>query len=392
MKANRIKIIGLVVLALAFSLAVGMPAGASSRSSKKIEPRVGTISQAAAYAESAAAANMSSKVLVNWNKGGKVIVPLPSRARVHGKKIGYLGFGQNNPWSQWMFKAVQAEAAKFGATATFIGPPSFDPQVEYQEIVSAAETKQYAGLVVVPIDGPSLVRAEALAVKAGIKVVNAGFSVGAPLSTVSPVRGVVSQVIENLKTDSQALAQGVIHSCVKVSNCQVDVLWGDRALSWDAVKPKFFYALISKHHNIHLVCQTDADYTETEGTTEVAACLLAHPGMSVIASSSDYTSLGAVQAIEHAHRNFGLASNDIKIVSSYSAVYGIKMVRDGLFEQTWYNRPQAMGAAATALALDAMEGIKVPAYINQSNLDNIPTTITPAVAKKFPGLLGQWSF
>jgi ribose transport system substrate-binding protein len=326
----------------------------------------------------------------DWNTGGKITIEAPTNAK--GKKIAYYGFGKDNPWSQYMFKAIEAEAKALGATATFVGPPTFNAQTEYQEIADASVSHAYDVLIVVPIDGPTVAPAVKQAVEAGIKVVAVDYPVGADtLSDKLQVPGMVSQVLESLQGNAEAMADGVIQSCEGVKSCEVEVLWGVRSLGFDKVKPDFFYAKLKSHPNIKLVCQTDANYTQDAGRTQVADCLQAHPDLNVIASQADESTRGAESSIISAGRTFGLGPNDIKLVSAYASTYGVQQVRNGKWVQTSYNRPQGMGRAAVRLGLLALEGKKVPDFVAQEDLDAAPTALTKPVLEKLPNLQGQWA-
>lgn len=327
----------------------------------------------------------------DWNAGGRVQIPAPSASDGKGKRIGFFGFGKDNPWSQYMFEAIKDEAAKYGATATFVGPPTFDGTVESQEITDASASKAFDAILVVPIDGPSLAPAVSDAVAAGIKVVSLDFPVGPnTLSTALQVKGMVSQVMENLPDNARTMAQGVINSCASTNPCQVDVLWGSRALAFDKVKPTYFRDALAGHPNIKIVCETDAAYTQDLGRTQAADCASAHPGLNVIASQADESTRGAEGAIEAAGKTFGLGARDIKLVSAYASTYGVKQVRAGKWVQTSYNRPQSMGRAAVRLSLLALTGKSVPAFVPEEELDGVPTALTRDVLKEHPEVVGQW--
>jgi len=342
----------------------------------------------------AGAANIIDKAPLDdlWNNNGKVKLDTPDAKAHKGVKIAYYGFGQDNPWSQYMFEAVSAEAALYGAEATFVGPPSFNAQVEYQEISDATMSTRYKGMVIVPIDGATVAPAVEQAVAAGTKVVGVGFPVGGDtMSSKIQVPGMVGQVTENLKANAEAMADGVIKSCEGVDPCKVHVIWGARVLGFDKVKPANFYAMTNQHPNIKLVCETDGGYTQDLGRTQAADCLQANPELNVIASQADQMTRGAEASIVAAGRTFGLGKKDIKLVSAYASTYGVAQVRAGKWVQTSYNRPQGMGRAAVRLILLSLEGKTVPEYIPQEVLDDLPLILTKEVLDKNPKILGQFA-
>lgn len=74
----------------------------------------------------------------DWNEGGKVQIAEPDPAQAAGVKIAFLGNSKDNPFSEYMYRAVEEEAQKYGATATFVGPTNFDAQEQYQLVSDIA--------------------------------------------------------------------------------------------------------------------------------------------------------------------------------------------------------------------------------------------------------------
>ena len=340
----------------------------------------------------ASAGNDTSQSLTeadSWNAGGEVQIPEPDP--VEDFNIAFIGFGKDNPWSQYAFEALEDEAKRFGATASFIGPASFDPQAQYQLLADLSVSQQFDMAVVIAADGPSLVPAVEQAVAAGVIVVPMNMAVGAdPLGEEPQVDGVVTSVLENLTSNAEAMADGVITACADVDPCEVGVLWGVRALGFDRVKPPVFTARLEDHPNVHVVCESDAAYTQDLGRTQTADCLQAHPDLHVIASQADESSRGAELSIEAAGRTVGLESDDIKIVSSYGSRYGIEQVRAGKWLSTTYNRPGSMAKACVRLGILISQGHDVPSFVPMEKLDDLPLVLTKDVLDEHPDLLGQW--
>jgi ribose transport system substrate-binding protein len=342
-------------------------------------------------AAASSSTNLKSPSFRAWNKGGAVQIPVPAAGSGKGVKIGFLGFGQNNPWSEWMFAGLKQEAQAFGATATFIGPPSFDPHIEAQETCDAATSKTYKILIIAPADSPSIVPCAKQAIAAGIKVIAVGWPIGPSVtSTKIQTPGVTSQILENVLEDARVMAQGVVTSCNGVASCDVEILWGVRTLAFDAVKPAVVYAILKQHQNIHIACESDAAYTDALGRSQAADCLQAHPTLHVIASQSDESIRGAEPSVTAAGKTFGLGANQIHLIGSYGSIYAIKQVRKGKWFQTFYDRPQSMVRAGVDFGLLSLQGKKVPSYVNQASLDNVGNVLNASVLKRFPGLNGQW--
>jgi ribose transport system substrate-binding protein len=376
----------LVALALAAATAAGCGSGKSTSSS------------AAAGGGTTGSSKACSDPRIiqakDWNSGAKKLPSVPA-AEVKGKRIAFIGFGQDNPWSGWVFKAVKCEAEANGASATFIGPPKFDAQVQFQEVTDLATSKNYDALVIAPNDSTSIAPALKQLSAAGVPVVSVEQPAGPDvLSMKNQVPGMTGNVIEDLTVNAQAMADGVIDACKNTDPCEVGVLWGARTLAFDKVKPKIFDARIASSPNIKIVCQSDAGYAQDLGRTQAADCLQAHPKLNVLASQADQQTRGAEASIKSAGRTMGLGKDDLKIVSAYATTYGVKQVRDGKWLQTSYNRPQSLGAAGTRLVLLALASVKLSPeqsfIVQDRDFDSVPSRLTKQVLTANPNVLGQW--
>jgi ribose transport system substrate-binding protein len=326
-----------------------------------------------------------------WNKGGELQIPEPKPNSGKGVKIAVTSYGQDNPYSQYVFKAVQKEAERYGATATFVGPPTYEEQGQYEALTAIAQAKSYDAVVILPINGAQIVPAVEKLGEAGIYVAGNTEIIGPnPAAEAIQVKGMTTEEITPTRPNAEAMAEGIIKGCEGVSKCETEVIWGNRALDWEHVKLAPFNKKLEGHSNVDIVCQSDANFTQDEGRTQAADCLQAHPNLSVIATQSDESLRGAEPSIEAAGRTYGLGKEDIKMVGAYASRYGVKKVRNGEWLQTWYSRPQSLGIANVDLLLEAMEGQKVPTFVTQEELDDVGTTIDKEVLEKDPEIVGQW--
>ena len=340
-----------------------------------------------------ASGSKSQSVISNrsWNEGGSLTVPTPKPNSGKGVKIAFTGFGQNNPYSQWIFKAIAKEAKKFGASATFVGPPSFEEQGQYEVLSDIAQTKSYNAVIMLPINGAQIVPAAERLIKSGIKVATVSEIVGPKAeATHVQVPGITTEVFAPVVVNAEVMGRGVIQACTGIKECEVDILWGNTSLSFDHAKLAPFKATIAGHSNIKVVCESNANYTQQEGRTEAANCLQAHPHVHVVASQADESARGAEGAIEAAGKTVGLGKSDVVIIGSYASRYGVKKVREGKWLQTWYARPESMGFTAVDLILRSLEGKKVPDFIRQEQLDGLGSVLTRKTLEENPHITGQW--
>ncbi|MCW3007336.1 MAG: rbsB 1 [Solirubrobacterales bacterium] len=335
----------------------------------------------------------------DWNQGAKQLPAVP-KGSVDGKRIAYIGFGQDNSWSGGggglgTFTGITCEAQANGAQAKFIGPPSFDAQVQFQLVSDLAVSKNYDGLVITPNDSTSIAPAIKQLVAAGIPVVSTLQPAGPDvLSMKNQVEGMTGDVIEDLTVNAETMAEGVIEACKPHDPCKVIVIWGVRALAFDKVKPDIFNKMIKSHPNIEIVCEGDGGYDQDVGKTAAADCLQAHPDVNVLASQADQQTRGAERSLQAAGKTIGLTKDDVKVVSAYGTVYGVAQVRAGKWVQTSYNRAQSIGAAATRLILLDIAGKEVPAdlqfIVQDRDVDKVPNRLTKAVLDAHPEVKGQW--
>lgn len=327
----------------------------------------------------------------SWNEGGKVQIKDPGPGSAKGVKIAFSGFGQDNPYSQWIFKAIKKEAEALGGSATFVGPPSYEPQGQYETLSDIAHGKTYDAVIMLPIDGAQIVPAVESLIAAEIPVASVDHVIGADQNATAPqVKGVTTEVIAPVKINAETMGEGVITACEGVDPCEVDVLWGTRSLAFDHAKIKPFEETIASHENIDVVCQADANYTQDDGRTGSADCLQAHPDLAVVAAQADESARGAESSIESAGRTYGLGKEDVKVIGSYASRYGVKQVKDDKWVQTWYARPESMGFTATDLVVEALNGNKVPDWIAQEELDDLGSAVTKETLEEDPSLKGQW--
>ncbi|UGS35734.1 hypothetical protein DSM104329_02129 [Capillimicrobium parvum] len=387
----------LLLLALLVGCGSSSDGGSTQSSAASTGSTSATGTEVAAKSAECSKPNVISQS--DWNQGAKRLPAVPAGS-VDGKRIAYIGFGQDNAWSGGnnglgTFTGVLCEAQANGADAKFIGPPSFDAQVQFQLVSDLAVSKNYDGLVITPNDSTSIAPAIKQLVAAGVPVVStlqpAGPNV---LSMENQIPGMNGNVIEDLTVNAQAMADGVIDACKAHDPCNVIVIWGVRALAFDKVKPEIFQKRLAGHPNIKIVCEADGGYDQDVGRTAAADCLQAHPDVNVLASQADQQTRGAERSLDAAGLKFGLGKNDVKIVSSYGTVYGVEQVRKGKWLQTTYNRAQSIGAAATRIVLLDIAGKKIPDnlrfIVQDRDMDKVPNRLTKAVLDAHPEIKGQW--
>lgn len=350
-----------------------------------------TVDITASSESSGSAAESGTDNARAWNAGGAVQIPEPGPTDGKGINIGFSGFGADNASNNAQIPAVIDEAARYGATAEFMGPATFDPAAQSALICDAATSGRYQALILLPIDSASSVPCVKQAIAAGIKIATVQFPAGPDVTATQPqVEGVVTQIREDVLLNARTIADGVIKSCVDVDPCEVQIMWGVSSLGFDAVKPAAFYQELKSYSNIKVVCEGDANYTEDLGRTLSADCLSAHPNIHVIASAADESIKGAEESVLSAGKTFGLGAGDIHLVGAYAQKYGVAQIKAGKWVQSYYSRVQSDVRAAVDLLLVDMKGGQVPNDVLTSDLDDVGYVIDADTFKKHPNLVGQW--
>lgn len=306
--------------------------------------------------------------------------------------IGFFGLSARNVYTTTMYEAAEDEAKKLGAKMEFFDG-EYDGGVQARQVQDATTSGRFDALILMPNDAVSIARPAEQAAEAGLTVTSVQYPIGTEPTEAKPtVEGVTAQVIEDVVTAAEGLAESTNEACVDRDPCQVMFLWGNRqSASEEAKRDPYLDAL---DEGIELVSEVDTQFLKDDARKMTADTLRANPDIDVIVSSGDQMTLGAQEAIESAGDSVGTDPDDIILVG-YGATYeGVKAVKSGEWLSSFVLLPQTMGRKVVELTVDASRGEEIAEAdtgIDQSDLSPVGVMATKKSLGEDPSFKGEYA-
>ena len=310
-------------------------------------------------------------------------------------KLAFFGASAENIYTQYMYKAAVKKAEELGSSLEFFDG-KFDGAAQIAQMQDAITSGRFDGFVAMPNDGAGIVPVAEQAIGDGIKVAAVQFPIGPDSTDAQPqIEGLTTSVIEDVVQGAEVTAESINAVCKGIDPCKVGVLWGGRAIPFEAAKQKPFKEALDP--TVEVVAEADAEFLEGPGEKEAAAMLQANPDINVIASpSGDEMILGAERAIEAAGGEIGTLDRPdgaIALVGYGAATAGVEHVRSGRWYSTYALLPATMGEKVVELLIAELNGEELPADergVVQNEISPIGSNVTSQVLKEFPDFKGEW--
>lgn len=298
-------------------------------------------------------------------------------------RIAYLAAFTNHDWSQVGIAAAEEKAAELGAEMEVFDAQS-DPTKQYAQVQDIITTNRFDGIVIMPVDGPSIVPAIEEAIAAGLSVVDVAFPVGAALDTREPqVEGMAGSVILAPKDNGITLANIIKEACEGIGDCEAAVLPGSLTVSADAARVKEIESIIANESAIRIVAMQETGYT-TDGAFEQAASILtAHPGLDVFVAIGSESVVGAERAVIDA----GLVGQ-VKLAGGACSKNATDAIREDRFFACYRGTPIDDNAAAMEIAIKHALGETITDRAPDPGADSWPEIVTIA---NLGDRVGQWT-
>lgn len=301
----------------------------------------------------------------------------PPRSADDTVRIAYLAGFTNHDWAQVGVNAAKAKAESMNATLEVFDAQS-DPAKQYAQIQDLITTQRFDSIVIMPVDGASIVPAVEEAIGAGLAVVDVAFPVGTDLTTrESQVKGMAGSVVLSPQQNGRTLADIVIQACGDKNPCKAAILPGSLTVSADAARVKEIEAVLGKTSNIKIVAMQETGYT-TDGAFGVAKTILtANPDLDIFLAIGSESVVGAERAVIDA----GLEGK-VKLGGGACSTNATTALKEGRFFACYRGTPIEDNEAAVELAVKAVRGEKIenrspdpgalawPEIITRENLGN----------------------
>jgi ribose transport system substrate-binding protein len=309
-------------------------------------------------------------------------------------RIGFFGLASENAYTQFMFKAAQAEAKNINAEVTFFDG-KFEGPAQVTQMQDAITSGQFDGFIVMPNDQTGIVPAVKQAIAKKIKVAGLQFPIGPDPTKATPqVEGVTTSVIEDVVAGARITAEGINAMCKDRDPCKTGILWGSRKVTWDgpAKGPVLKKAL---DPNVEIVAEADGGFLQGPGQKATSDMLQAHPDLDVLATpSGDQMTLGGERALEAKNKKLGLADRpkgDVAIIGYGASKLGVDRVSSGKWYQTYALVPETMSREALKILVGAIRG-QTPKSdgLVQTEISPVGDNITKDVLKEHPDFQAEW--
>jgi ribose transport system substrate-binding protein len=261
-------------------------------------------------------------------------------------RIAYLSFAVANSYDAPMLAAARAVAKRSGARVTVFDAAN-DPKKQFAQLQTAATSRQYNGIIIQPIFGPSLIPAVRLALKNKIKVVNMDQILGRNPDTARiPVAGLSGNVVFVQTDIGRKQGRLVVEAC-RVNNlnpCNVGYLYSVKVSGLDTAIRKGFDSVIASNPSIKVVAEGETFYQHAVALKAAQTMLQARADINLIVGA-DQGATGAQQA---------LGGRKVVLVGYGGGAVGLKAVASGAWYGTVMQRPATEGRLAMQCVINAV--------------------------------------
>lgn len=301
--------------------------------------------------------------------------------------IAMLAASAQNGYNQAVYTGVKKEAAKLDPNITVkLFDGNFNSQTQLSQLQDVTSNSQYAGVVVVPNDGPTL--AGAFPTVNQTPVVAVLNPIGPKANDMQPQEpGVISTVAVSPAAAAKKQAEGVVTYCAKLNPCRVAILVGNLSTTLDVDRRNAYESVLNKHPNIKVVSVLQGKYDKETSLTAVSDMLQANPHVNVILSNADQQTEGAQIALQNA----GINPKSVYLTGAGGTVEAVKMVREGIWKADYINFPVSMGKAAMDQLYNKLTGKKVSAWVNADKVGTTQAYADKATLAKTPNFTGEWT-
>lgn len=281
---------------------------------------------------------------------------------------------------------IEAASKARNATVTTFDA-GFDEQKQYAQIQDAIATGKFDAFIVTPVNAPGVVPAVAEAAEAGITVVcGGGYPCGDDfVSKVSNAEGVVAQTAIPEWSLGESTGRLIVEACEGKDPCEVAQLPGamipaEEAL-FDGIKQ-----VLASHPEIELVARVEGEYLAAPAQAATQDILQAHPGLDVVAASSDAMAAGVELAAD------AVGGEDrVEIIGLAGGERGLAKIREGAWFGTVMMYPVDEGLYLVDQAVRAARSQPFEAGIDPAEELPWPRVFTQANSVEFGDYSGQWA-
>lgn len=273
-------------------------------------------------------------------------------------KIAFLPGVTANPYFQVEIATAKALAARQNADVTVIDS-QLDAQKQVQQLQDLAATKQYDGILIVPLNGAALVPGVQAALRNGIAVGATDVPIGPdPSKTETQVEGLAVYSGRPFSVNGANAGKLTVQACKGVDPCNVAFMYGVKASTYDQALFAGFKGAIASSPNVHVVAEAEGGYTREGGLKATQDLLQSRSDLNVLVAA-DQEALGGEAAIKAAGR-----AGRLKIVGFGGARQAVAAVAAGRWFGDSVQVPVDEARLGLQGVIDAIRDRKLTGYVD----------------------------
>jgi len=257
--------------------------------------------------------------------------------------------GINSPFYHMIETGAQQEAQKKGALLQVEAPAQWDTNLQKQ-MVQASIARRVNVLIISPTDSQALIGPLKQASDAGIKVITVDTFLGDGNYAIGRVRFPETFIGSDNIEGGRMAARAFIKAIGGRGSVYIQST-GQGTSTTDQREQGFKEVLNTTNGAVTLVGTGYDNGSIDLAAKQTLAILQREPGLSGIFGTGDYSTKGAMQAIERRGR-----SGQIKVVRFDSSQEALRDLREGRVDLVIGQQPKLMGSLAVDYALRALAG------------------------------------
>lgn len=306
-------------------------------------------------APSSNAAVDDAKVAENERILMEQLQPLPELQQ--GEKIGILVITLANPYWVTLKESYEKAAKELGVNVEVMAAPTENDTKSQLETLQAMVAKDYAGLIVSPIEPYNLVPGVVAANNKGIKIVNLG--PGISVDAIKEAGGHLDgRITVDFEEQGQRAAEYIVEK-IGPEGGKVAIIQGIPGAGQSEGRTSGAKKVFESTPGIELVSIQPANWDRNTAYNIATNLLQSNPDIKGIFCCNDVMALAAADALEAAGKREG------KIVFGVDFIDEAKeAMKTGKLDGSIAYSMDAYAKAGILLALKTIQGMEVPAQVN----------------------------
>jgi ribose transport system substrate-binding protein len=268
---------------------------------------------------------------------------LPAVLHADGEKIAVFTKNQTNPYFQMLRLGAENAARQMNARVTQYVPTRPDSIPDQMSEIEDVITKRPDAVVFVPVDFKAVVP--------GVQKMNAA---GIPVVNVTD-RVEKGQIVSFVGSDDYSLGLSTARYLLKRMNGQggIIILEGVRGVLTSVERLRGFKKALEEFPNVKLLASQPANYQRLAALEVTENLLQSHANISGVLAANDAMALGAIEALDGAHRK-------ALVVGINGTKEAIDAIKAGTLLGSGDNNGYVQGCIGTMAAIRHLRKLPVP--------------------------------